>query len=147
MDNNAEKRSTHWTGVWDGLFTDPRGKHHKRMGKAIWVFLYILSKSGNGGKTELKYGKISEAIGIPLSTVKRYVSILKSNEYIVTRSDGRKLIIEVKKWRSLSNGSKEKFSVQQINAGRRNLAEKFGSPDTYKNIPSFERPDQFRNIR
>lgn len=102
MSNSEEKKgSQHWTPVWDGLFADESGKHHKKMGKAIWLFLYILNRCRADGKTTLKIETMSKSTGIPLSTVKRYLGKLRKGNYITTVSNGKSLVITVNNWRPI----------------------------------------------
>lgn len=91
-----------WTPVRVGLFSDQSGKHYRKMGLAIWVFAFLLSKCNrNGGKTRLKQEAIARATGISLAVVKRHIKRLKDGGYIEVKSDGQASKITVGKWQSI----------------------------------------------
>lgn len=129
----------HWTPVMDGLFNDPNGKHHKAMGNSVWVFLHILSKCNWEGKTELKIEQISIATGIPISTTKRYIGILRGKGYIMTYNTGRKLKITVQKWRSIRKEQPRK-NFQSLSRAKQDLSQRF---DANQKSPFFARDGRY----
>ncbi|MEK4565216.1 hypothetical protein MKX54_11130 [Alkalihalobacillus sp. FSL R5-0424] len=104
--------------VHSGLMTP---EHHKRIGKALWVFLWIIdrttdeSKDGLGSGAVLygnpvPYRIIHDELGIPIPTIKAHCDALKKEGYITVKSTPRGNIIHVmksKKWdKSYSDHSK-----------------------------------------
>ncbi|MFK3938913.1 hypothetical protein ACI2JA_15545 [Alkalihalobacillus sp. NPDC078783] len=100
---------TRYFRIHSGLMTP---EHHKRIGKAIWVFLWLIdrttgeSKDGQGSGAVLygnpvPYRIIHDELGIPIPTIKAHCDALKKEGYITVKSTPRGNVIHVmksKKW-------------------------------------------------
>lgn len=92
-----------WGYVWQGLVVSKNARHYKAMGKAIWLYLYLIIHANR--KTGVLYRltkTISENTGIPVRTIQQWLHILRKNGYITTERTGRSIIISITKWRPIS---------------------------------------------
>lgn len=96
-----------WTPVWRGLVADPESKHRKRMGPAIWLFLYLLvyanRKTGIVRRTQ---ESIRLDTGYSIRAIQSYLRRLKKHGYISTGKTGRYLAITVLGWKGFHNREK-----------------------------------------
>ena len=93
-----------WVPVWTGLVMDDKAKHHKNMGSAIWLFLYlVLNAYSKTGFLSTKIKTICSETGIKRNTVIRWLNTLRKHQYIATGSTGRGLFIQIKQWKSLTS--------------------------------------------
>ena len=79
--------------------------HRKKMGSAIWLFLYLLVNADR--KTGSLYRKIKTMtwdMGTTRDTVMRWLVILREGGYIATTNTGRCLSIQINKWRTPKAG-------------------------------------------
>ncbi|TSB47146.1 hypothetical protein [Alkalicoccobacillus porphyridii] len=95
--------------VYSGLMSP---EHRERIGKAIWVFLWLIdrttgeSKDGQGSGVvfhgnPVPFRIIHDELGIPIPTVKAHCDLLKKEGYISVKASTRGNIIHVmksKKW-------------------------------------------------
>jgi len=110
-----------WAKIREGLFRDPSGKHYKRIGEAIWAYVYLhmcVDINSNGLVPPRTYGTISRDTGISKRTVRRMIKKLEQFGYIkMTRLSHSFAItitnynpIETKKELSRSGQSKDGVS-------------------------------------
>jgi len=93
-----------WTPVWTGLVMDEKAKHHKNMGSAIWLFIYLLlNVDCKTGFLSTKIKTICSETGIKRNTVIRWLNTLRKHQYIATRSTGRGLFIQLREWKTLTS--------------------------------------------
>lgn len=112
--------------VWNGIL-EP--KHRKRIGPAIWLFLYFIdrttkerqNKNNPGeiegwvyGKMPLTLERMAEETGIPERTISRYLVTLEGYEYIRTVRTPHGLIILVQKSSKWPNGKKSAKSGESL---------------------------------
>ncbi|MBP6886201.1 MAG: hypothetical protein KBC02_03085 [Candidatus Pacebacteria bacterium] len=92
----------YYVPVWPGLFRDSSGKHYRRMGKSVWLYLNLLySAHQNELISKIKYGTLSRNTGIPRSTVIKQMHRLKQKKYITMETvEGRYLRIKILKWKT-----------------------------------------------
>lgn len=91
-----------WGPVWRGLFVDPAGKHYHAMGKALWLYGYLIVHANR--KTGTLYRSLSTItrdMQIPKRTIQAWLSVLRKHGYIKTKTTGRALLIEIEKWRTI----------------------------------------------
>jgi hypothetical protein len=92
-----------WTPLWSGLLVEPTGKHYKKMGPAVWLFLYFLTYANRTtGKLFRKRSTIARDLGLSIRTINRWLHILKQNGYIETRQAERSLTISITKWKPIT---------------------------------------------
>lgn len=90
-----------WAPVWTGLVMDPEGIHCRRMKNAVWLWLYcVLNANRSTGVLFKKIDTIVADMGVPQRTVTRWITVLRNQCYIDTRTTGRYLVIHIQKWRS-----------------------------------------------
>ncbi len=91
-----------WAQIWKSLVMDNSGAHCKKMGNAIWLFLYFLLHADRiSGTLARKVQTISSEMGIPIRTVTRWIAHLRKGGYIQTRNTGRDLEIVISLWKTL----------------------------------------------
>lgn len=91
-----------WGPVWRGLTVEPTAKHYRSMGKAVWLYLYLIVHANR--KTGILFRLVSVIaadMGLPVRTVGHWLAKLRKGEYIQTVSNGRGLIIAVLKWKPI----------------------------------------------
>jgi DNA-binding transcriptional ArsR family regulator len=97
------KPQTWWTHIFSGLVRDPSGKHYRRIGSAIWLYLFLLTAADwKTGSLFRKIDTIVEETGFSRRSVARWLGILRKTGYIKTNFNGRFLYVSVTKWRSIS---------------------------------------------
>jgi len=97
-------RQREWWGfVWRGLVASRSAKHYNAMGRAVWLFLYlIIHANRRSGDVYRRVSTIAQDIGLSERTVQIWLKILRDKEYITTERTGRSLIIHINKWRPIS---------------------------------------------
>ena len=92
-----------WGFLRSGLVRDPTAKHKKAMRQAVWLYLYFLVVANwRNGTLFRKMSTIATETGFHPRTVQRWLRTLRRAGYIVTRSNGRSLLISLTKWRPIS---------------------------------------------
>jgi hypothetical protein len=105
-----------WAPIRNGLVTDPRGKHIKAMGPALPLYLYLhIFADREKGRLFRKYQTISEHMGVPVSTLKKWMKRLKSGGYVELTSLGDGLSIQITKFRPIrsTKSGQEKYQIEQ----------------------------------
>ena len=73
------------------------------MRQAVWLYLYFLVVANwRHGTLFRKLSTIAAETGFNPRTVQRWLRALRRAGYIVTRSNGRSLLISITKWRPIS---------------------------------------------
>jgi hypothetical protein len=99
---NSHTRIRWWAPLWQGLVMDPEGKHYRRMGQAVWLFLYfILNANRHTGILMRKTATIAVQTGFSPRTIRKWLRVLRQGGYIATRTTGRYLQIEICLWKSI----------------------------------------------
>ena len=97
-----------WGYVWRGLVVSGSARHYKAMGRAVWLFLYlIIHANRKTGTLYRRINTISRDIGMSPRTVQIWLKTLRDNGYVVTERTGRSLIIHITKWRPISKRNKD----------------------------------------
>lgn len=92
-----------WTPLWNGLLLEPEAKHYKAMGRAVWLYLYLLTFANRStGKLFRRLPTVAKDTGIGVRTIRRWLARLRQNGYINTRQTGRSLEIEITKWKPIN---------------------------------------------
>lgn len=107
-------------------------KHRKAMKESVWLFMWLLDKITSiseegigkilGGKP-IKYEEVNEDLDIPERTYKRWISILRKNDYINVQRAPYGLIISV-------NRAKKRFGQRYAKFGTREIGQK-----VYSDVP------------
>jgi len=100
-----------WGPVWVGLVADSNGKHVKRMGRAIWLYLYfIIHANWDTGQLVRTFQTISNDMGIPIRTLKDWMSILKKFKYVEIARRPYSFSAQITNWDSIKHKVKEEDS-------------------------------------
>ncbi len=95
--------SANWWGhIWKGLLAEHTAKHYKAMGRAVWLYLYLIVHANR--TTGILFRKtitIAVDMGIPIRTIQHWLNLLRKHNYVLTQSTGRSLIITITKWRPI----------------------------------------------
>ena len=98
----SRQRPRWWGFVWRGLVVSGTARHYKAMGRAVWLYLYlIIHADRKTGKLYRKISTIEKDIGIPKRTVQMWLKVLRDHGYIVTTRTGRALVVSISKWRPI----------------------------------------------
>jgi len=103
-----------WAPVWTGLVIDEKAKHYRKMGSAVWLFLYLLLNANRKtGFLLRKVKTISSDMAVHRNTVFRWLNTLRKHGYIETENTGRYLLIQINKWKGISQIPKVGQQKQQ----------------------------------
>lgn len=118
-----------WAPLWKGLVMD-KSVHRKRMGSAVWLFLYLLVNADRKtGSLFRKIKTMSSDMGTTRDMTMRWLVILRERGYIATTSTGRCLSIQINKWRTPKVGCIRHQGRQTSDGRGWNLAEKMRSAE------------------
>lgn len=100
----ARPRQRDWWGfVWRGLVVSRSAKHYNAMGRALWLFVYlIIHANRRSGDVYRRVRTIAQDIGLSERTVQVWLKVLRDHGYVTTERTGRSLIIHINKWRPIS---------------------------------------------
>ena len=104
MNNSSDpvQQKNWWGSVWRGLVVDPGAQHYQKLGKAIWLYLYLLIHADRRtGRLMRRYETIATEMGIPARTVRQWMATLHQYGYLTRRSTGRALVIHITKWKPI----------------------------------------------
>ena len=91
-----------WAPIWRGLAVEASAKHYQAMGKAVWLYIYLIVHANRRTGTLFRLlPSIAQDMGIPVRTIRAWLSKLRQQGYITTKSNGRGLEITVLKWKPL----------------------------------------------
>jgi hypothetical protein len=101
----ARSPQSWWIHLWSGFVRDPTAKHYKKMGNAVWLYLYLLISANRSDGTVLRrLETIALQTGYNERTVARWLQELREEGYITSTSNGRSLRIVITKWRPIKGG-------------------------------------------
>jgi hypothetical protein len=93
-------KSSWWIPVWKGLVVDQGGKHRKRMGLSIWLYLYLLfSVNRKNGVIAKKQKDMAKDLGLTVRAVQKHLARLKKNDYITACKQNKPPKIKLTKWK------------------------------------------------
>jgi hypothetical protein len=93
---------TWWAPVWRGLVVDETAKHYRAMRSAVWLYLYLVIHADRASSILYRrIGTIANDMALNPSTVRRWMSLLRKQNYIQTRQTGRALAISIERWKRL----------------------------------------------
>lgn len=105
--------STLWIHIWSGLVRDPTGKHRSTLGKAIWLYLYLLVVANwKTGVLFRRLSTIATEIGSNGRSVSRWLATLRKHGYVVTKPTGRALTITINKWRPIARKWRDRSDLR-----------------------------------
>jgi hypothetical protein len=93
-----------WGPVWRGLTVEPTAKHYRAMGKAVWLYLYLIVHANREtGVLFRLVPVIATDMGLSVRTVCYWLSKLRNGGYVKTEYNGRGLTIAVLKWKPIGH--------------------------------------------
>jgi hypothetical protein len=128
---NDDNSKEWWAPIRNGLVTDPRAKHIKAMGPALALYLYLhIFANRDKGRLFRKYQTISEHMGVPVATLKKWMKRLKTRGYVKLTSLGDGLSIQITKFRPIrsTKSSQEKYQIEQGEVPDSTRGIKVGTP-------------------
>ncbi len=116
---------------------DERATHYRKMKNALWLFLYlVLGANRQTGMLVRKIQTICTDMGLERDTVLRWLKILREGDYIATKSNGRCLSIQVKKWKASGGNAIQPPQPGQASALSRGMRPTSQTVSQTQNIPS-----------
>jgi len=88
-----------WRPLWRGLIVDPEAKHYKRLGPAIWLYLYCILHADTSGLLRRRYDTLAADTGVKKETLRKWLQRLKARHYITVETTGNTLVIHIVKWK------------------------------------------------
>lgn len=97
-----KEAKTWWAPVWRGLVVDPEAKHYRRMGIAIWLYLYLVMHADRAtGRLPLKLDTVAKQTAIPRRTLERWLSCLREDDYVRVERTGHRISGIILRWKSI----------------------------------------------
>jgi hypothetical protein len=91
-----------WGPVWRGLLVEDTAKHYKNMGRAVWLYMYLIVHADRRtGMLRRLMSTIAKDMGLKTRTIRAWLAVLRKHGYIRTSSTGRALEITIQKWKPL----------------------------------------------
>jgi hypothetical protein len=91
-----------WGPVWRGLFVDPAGKHYRAMGRALWLYGYLIVHADRRTGTLYRtVATIARDMQVSGRTIQAWLALLRRKGYIRSKTTGRALVIGIEKWRPI----------------------------------------------
>jgi|OpeIllAssembly_1097287.scaffolds.fasta_scaffold296521_2 hypothetical protein len=104
VNEKSASGKTWWAPLWQGLVMDPQAKHYRRLGQAVWLFLYFLLNANRRTGLLMRRAKtISTQTGFKARTIRKWLKTLRDEGYIRTRCTGRYLEIEICRWKTIAS--------------------------------------------
>jgi tRNA G26 N,N-dimethylase Trm1 len=96
-----------WGPIWRGLLVEETAKHYKAMGRAVWLYMYLIVHADRQTGTLFRQlPTISKDMGLKVRTIRQWLAVLRKHGYINTVSTGRALKITIEKWRPIGKSIK-----------------------------------------
>ena len=90
------RHSIWWGPVWRGLFVDPEGKHYRAMGRALWLYGYLIVHANRRTGTLYRtVATVSRDMQVSKRTIQAWLALLRRHDYIRTKTTGRALVIGI----------------------------------------------------
>jgi len=101
LDRNTHP-TTWWGPLWRGLFVDPSGKHCQTMGRALWLYGYlVIHADRRTGTLYRTVATVARDMQVSGRAIQAWFALLRQHGYIRTRTTGRALVIGIEKWRPI----------------------------------------------
>ena len=122
---NSRKEKDWWAPLWKGLMMDRNATHFQNIGIAFWLYAYLIVNANRSSGVVMRRAKtISTDMGLPRSTIFRWMKTLRDAGYIETQSSGHSLAIKIRKWRTIGEVSKlRQEDVSQVRQEQKEVSE------------------------
>lgn len=94
------KGSKKYTPIWNGLWDH---KHAMQMGKAVFLYGELLSRSKGKPIVRVTYQELHDAMGSPIRTLENWMRCLKDGNYISIEGKNP-MTVTINKYRLIKNG-------------------------------------------
>src|SRR5947209_19354593 len=92
--NHPSRPSRWWGPVWRGLFVDPEGKHYRAMGRALWLYGYLIVHADRRTGTLYRtVATIARDIQVSERTLEAWLALLRQHDYIRTKTTWLAIVI------------------------------------------------------
>lgn len=99
--NKVLKNKSWWRPLWSGLIIHPTAKHLDRMGNSVWLYLYFLLKATQPtGTLATSYKTISKEMGVSRETIRKWLRVLKKNNYVEVINMSKGLSVQIRSYKS-----------------------------------------------
>ena len=111
-------------------------KHYKRIGSAIWLFLWCISSTTKEverdgvtwgivlGNKPVKITELAERFGVSEKTIRNWIEILEKHDYLRITRSSHGLIFTVKNSKKFKNRSEENYRSEK--SDRKNITDQDG---------------------
>ncbi len=90
-----------------------------RIGEAVYLLGYLIQRSNwESGVTHVTLPSISEATGLPIRTVERWMRVLRENEYVSTRRTAFGTLVTIANYEPISRTRGVKHNPPKVAASR-----------------------------
>src|SRR5947209_2008961 len=87
--NPSNRPATWWGPIWRGLFVDQEGKHYRAMGRALWLYCYlIIHADRRTGTLYRTVATVARDINVSERTIQAWLALLRRHSYIKTKTTG-----------------------------------------------------------
>src|SRR5438270_12689689 len=87
--DQSTRPSMWWGPVWRGLFVDPAGKHYRTMGRALWLYCYLIVHADRRNGTLYRtVSTVANDMQVSKRTVQSWLTLLRRHSYIRTKTTG-----------------------------------------------------------
>lgn len=106
--DHSTRPSAWWGPVWRGLFVDPAGKHYHAMGRALWLYGYLIVHADRRTGTLYRtVATVARDMQVSRRTIQAWLALLRQHGYIRTKTTGRALAIGIEKWRPIIKAARK----------------------------------------
>jgi hypothetical protein len=136
-------RATAWWGpVWRGLFVDPAGKHYRAMGRALWLYGYLIVHADRKAGTLYRaIATIASDMYVSARTIQAWLAILRRHNYIRTTTTGRALKITIERWKPA-----QKLNQDAVSGGASFPLGPLAAPQADRGLSRTVRPTNLRGF-
>ena len=105
----SDRHASWWGPLRRGLFVDAEGKHYRAMGRALWLYGYLVVHANRRKGTLFRnISTISRDMRVSKRTVQAWLAQLRKGGYVRAQTTGRALAIEIEKWRPIVKDAPER---------------------------------------
>jgi len=139
----VEQTGSRWYfPIFEGLIS---AKHRDRMGPAIWLYLWLLSRAWvarDGGTLKYNHEQTAVDLGCTSRTVKSWFKTLQEHEYIETRArNPYDLDVRVTNWRLIEEWLEAKAAEVKVSSPLSHREVKKVSPLSRREVKETSRLD------
>ena len=101
--------------LYAGLTTDADAKHYRKMGQAIWLYLYLIANANfKTGILTSQFNDIASEMGLPEATVRSWLGHLTKRHYVSVRRERGEVVFKIAKWKTFPLEPAETLATGQV---------------------------------